>query len=132
MEKLKNTNFIVCYGGVNEVSESGRLIRSLVPKYPDGNQLKDHLKQFDINMVTPIIRKKALEENNINFDEKIVASEEYNIFMKLACVGEFCTINKVLGVWRIRLNSLTNQSIAFWSKDRKYTLNQLKKNNAKY
>ena len=41
-------------------------------------------------MVTPIIRKKALEENNINFDEKIVASEEYNIFMKLACVGEFC------------------------------------------
>jgi glycosyltransferase involved in cell wall biosynthesis len=127
MEKLKNTNFIVCYGGVNEVSESGRLIRSLVPKYPDGNQLKDHLKQFDINMVTPIIRKKALEENNINFDEKIVASEEYNIFMKLACVGEFCTINKVLGVWRIRLNSLTNQSIEFWSKDRKYTLNQLKR-----
>ena len=47
--------------------------------------------------------------------------------MKLACVGEFCTINKVLGVWRIRLNSLTNQSIAFWSKDRKYTLNQLKR-----
>ena len=40
-------------------------------------------------------------ENDIQFDPLVVASEEYNLFMQLAAVGEFCSGNKVLGEWVI-------------------------------
>ena len=77
-------------------------------------------------MVTPIIRQLALVKNGIKFDHKIIASEEYNIFLKLACVGEFCSVNHILGVWRIREDSLTSKSSEYWSKDRRLTLESLK------
>ena len=111
---------------MDEINEEGVRLRSLIPKYKDGNQLKEHLNQFDINMVTPIIKRNTLVKHQIRFDSRIVASEEYNIFLKLACVGKFCSVNEVLGVWRIREDSLTNQSSEHWSKDRRLTLDSLK------
>jgi len=126
IEKVDNTDFILCYAGIDEISENGNKIRSVIPNIKDGHQLDIHLNQFNINMVTPIISHAALIEFNITFDKLIIASEEYNIFLKLACVGKFCTIKEVLGVWRIRENSLTSESYMFWYKDRRRTLNSLK------
>ena len=126
IEKVNNSDFILCYAGVDEIDESGKKIRSVIPNIKDGYQLGIHLNQFNINMVTPIISNAALKEFNIKFDKLIIASEEYNIFLKLACVGKFCTIKEVLGVWRIRRNSLTSESYMFWYKDRRRTLDSLK------
>lgn len=125
LAKIRNTDFIVCYGGVTEVSSEGVIIRSIIPSYKDGNQFKEHLVQFDINMVTPLIKMDALKKHGITFDPNIVASEEYNIFMRLALVGDFCSVDKVLGEWVINEDSLTNQSISSWSEDRRYTLDKI-------
>lgn len=130
LDKLQGTNYIVCYAGVKEVSPLGVSIRSLIPKYKDGNQFRDHLRQFDINMVTPLIKMEALKRHHITFDDEIVASEEYNIFMRLAVVGEFCSVTEVLGEWTIHENSLTNQSIESWSSDRRRTLDTIKLQNS--
>ena len=126
IEKIENTDYIVCYGGIDEIDESGKKLRTIIPPYRDGNQLEEQLNQFNINMVTPLIKKSAIDSNNIKFDPKIVASEEYNIFLQLACFGDFCTIREPLGVWRIQERSLTSESSKFWALDRRITLEKLK------
>ena len=122
LDKIKNTDFILCYGGISEVSPSMDFIRHVIPSYEDGNQFKEHLKQFEINMVTPLIKLDVLRKYSITFDSNIVASEEYNLFMRLALLGDFCSVDDVLGEWVINQDSLTNQSIDSWCKDRRYTL----------
>lgn len=125
------TDYVLCYAGIEDISPNGMKIRELIPKYSSGNQFPRQLQQFDINMVTPIVNKKILEKYKIDFDKNIIASEEYNLFMRLAAKGPICTIPEVLGVWRILDNSLTNKSINHWSSDRLYTLKQLKRENPK-
>ena len=111
------------------MTPEGDVIRSLIPKYADGFQFENHLKQFDINMVTPVIRRSALVESDINFDPRIVASEEYNIFMKLALIGPFCAVREILGEWTINETSLTSESIMYWALDRELTLDSIKEEN---
>lgn len=126
---VDGTDYVLCYTGVRDITSEGKIIREIIPKYSSGWQLESQLRQFDINMVTPLINRRTLDVFNLSFDKNIVASEEYNLFIRLAAKGKFCTIPEVLGSWRIAEDTLTNQSAEFWSKDRIYTLNQLKKEN---
>lgn len=122
---LKNTDYIFCYSSIKEINTNDELIRIRKPRYENGPHLKNQLISFDINMVTPLIKVKALIDNNILFDENIVASEEYNLFIRLASKGDFSSIQDVLGAWRVGESTLTNKSIEYWFKDREYTIKQL-------
>lgn len=126
---LEGTEHVLCYAGVQEINPDGSVIRELTPKYPTGHMLENQLNQFDINMVTPLIRRQALLEHGLNFDESVQVSEEYNLFIRLASKGSFCTIAEPLGVWRISPGSLTDQKMDRWAAERFYTLAQLKQEN---
>lgn len=121
--------FVLCYAGIAEINPDGSLIREVIPKYKSGTMLEQQLLQFEINMVTPIIKKDVLDQYNLGFDENITASEEYNLFIRLMAKGAVCAIPEVLGVWRISPGSLTDRQISKWSEERFYTLNQLKSEN---
>jgi glycosyltransferase involved in cell wall biosynthesis len=129
LEAVANTEYILCYAGIHEIHPNGKLIRELMPAYKSGNQLEQQLLQFDINMVTPIIKKSALDRFKVNFNEDIYSSEEYNLFMRLAAKGDFCSVHKVLGVWRISPGSFTDQLAEKNGPDRELTLKQLKEEN---
>lgn len=126
---VMNTDFIVCYGGINEVDIKGKTIRKYLPSYKSGIMIQEQLNQFDINMVTPIILKRAMTENNIDFNGKISASEDYNIFIRLAAKGPVCVINDILGFYRVYDSSLTNQKISKWYVERLITLKELQLEN---
>lgn len=129
MAVLENSDHIFCYAGIRDIRPDGSMIREIVPKYATGWQLEQQLQQFDINMVTPLIRRSALKEYGLNFDKHITASEEYNLFIRLAAKGTFCTVAEVLGAWRICPHSLTDRQISKWGEERHYTLEQLKQEN---
>ena len=120
---------VLCYAGIREIRPDGKVIREIVPKYKTGWQLEQQLKQFDINMVTPLLKKKALDHFQLSFDKNITASEEYNLFVRLAAKGTFCVVSEILGVWRISPGSLTDQQISQWADERHYTLKQLMREN---
>ena len=82
-----------------------------------------------MNISTLLIRKSFLEESGFNFDPNIVASEEYNLFVRMAARSTFLTVPEVLAKWRVQPNSLTNKSISLWAKERRYTLDQVKTEN---
>ena len=122
---VDGSNYDLSYAGIREVNEKGEFIRECYPLHKSGMIFSQLLNQFDINMVTPIIKRKFLIDYDLNFDPAITASEEYNLFMRMAAKGRVCTHNEILGEYRVSENSLTNRSISKWSIERDYTLSQI-------
>ena len=129
LDALSGTDFILCYAGIREINHSGRLIREVLPQHQSGQLLEKLLLQFDINMVTPMLKRDILEEYGINFDENVTASEEYNLFVRLAAKGMVLALPEVLGTYRVSSGSLTDRQISQWAVERYYTLEQLKQEN---
>lgn len=126
---LEGTDHVLCYGGIRMIRPDGSLLQEQLPQQPSGWILEQQLRQFDVNMVTPLIRRSSLVEFRIGFDANVTASEEYNLFMRLMAKGSVCVVPAVLGAWRVGANSLTNRAMANWARERFYTLDQLKSEN---
>jgi len=125
LRMVDGSDYVMCYSGISDIDENGSVIRSIIPKYESGNMLSQQLIQFDINMVTPLINSDILKKYQISFNDNIIASEEYNLFVRLAAKGKICTIPSIHGLWRISQNSLTYKSAKYWYYDRIMTLDQL-------
>lgn len=129
MAALQNTNYVFAYAGILEITGDGIPIRTVVPKYRSGRLLGHLLNQFDVNMVTPMIRRSCLKMYNINFEPVITASEEYNLFIRLAARGDVLVQKNILGSYRVYAGSLTDRQINKWAFERRYTLKQLLEEN---
>jgi glycosyltransferase involved in cell wall biosynthesis len=129
LDALSGTDYVLCYAGIREINHSGRLIRQVLPQHKSGQLLEKLLLQFDINMVTPMLRRDVLEQYRLNFDENVTASEEYNLFVRLAAKGMVLAIPEILGTYRVSAGSLTDRQISQWAVERYYTLEQLKQEN---
>ncbi len=122
---LEGTEYVFTYAGIREITAQGKKIRSILPKYESGDLLGNLLTQFDVNMVTPVVRRRFLLDNEINFEPEITASEEYNLFVRLAARGEVLVQKRILGDYRVYPGSLTDQKISRWAIERRLTLKQL-------
>ena len=123
-----NPRFILSYAGVEEIFLNGKKFRDVPTIYQSGFIFNKLLKQFDIPILTTIINNELLQENKILFDPLITASEEYCLFMQLACVNEIGVSEKILAKYRVHSNSLTSNSISKLSFERRYTLNKIMQN----
>lgn len=126
VNKIENTGFNFCYGGINQIDLNGKIINKFTPNNKDGYSLPYLLENFNINVPSCIINKKFLNENKLNFDDEFFASEEYNLFMKIATLSKgMGIINQPISHYRVYQNSLTNKSMKYWANERESTLNQL-------
>lgn len=125
MAALEGTDYIFAYAGIREVTAEGVPMRTVVPKYASGDVLEALLTQFDVNMVTPVIRRSFLVSHRINFEPEITASEEYNLFVRLAARGSVLVQTEILGDYRVYSGSLTDRQISRWATERRMTLRQL-------
>lgn len=126
---LDSSDAVLCYGGIANITPQGEIIREVLPRYEDGDQFEVQLNQFEINMVTPLIRREALLKHRLDFEPEITASEEYNLFMRLLTKGPVRVVPEVLGAWRLSPGSLTDRQIARLHVERRMTLNQLEHEN---
>jgi len=122
-------NTVLIYSGVDNINTSGETISRYQPKSMSGNLLNMLLNHFDINMVTPIIDRQFLLDNEITFNERIHASEEYNLFLRVAAKGIVRSDSDILGAYRVYEGSLTDQKMDKWAIDRLITLRQLDREN---
>lgn len=129
LDALDGSDHVLCYAGIAEIEPDGSLIRELLPRYSSGDMFEAQLNQFDINMVTPLIRRSALLEHGISFDASVTASEEYNLFIRLLAKGTACSVPQILGAWRISPGSLTDRAIGRLHIERRYTLDQVQAEN---
>ncbi len=113
------------YAGVDEKNRNGKLLRKKSPLYKSGMLLAEQLRNFDIDMVTPLINNNLLNKNNLGFSKEMKASEEQDLFLKICAIATVVTIPKTLGVSTIREDSLTNKCREYWSIERNKTLDDL-------
>lgn len=125
MAALEGTDYVFAYAGIREVTAEGVPMRTVVPKYASGDVLESLLTQFDVNMVTPVIRRSFLVDHQINFEPEITASEEYNLFVRLAARGSVLVQKEIFGDYRVYAGSLTDRQISRWATERRMTLRQL-------
>ena len=121
----KNPDFILCYAGLEEIKDNGEHFRMVLPLYDSGKIFKQLLKQYDVNILTTLIRRQELVNSGLNFDPYIKASEEYCLFMQLAAKYNIGVINLILAKYRVHSMSLTNKSFEWLGTERRYTLDKI-------
>lgn len=129
MAGLVNSDHILSYAGIQEVDQDLSVIRKLMPRSQSGFQLSSQLIDFDITLVTSMINREKLIELELDFDEQMQASEDYNLFIRLLPHGTVFVCNEILALYRIHKESLTYKKIERWSIERRITLNQLLEKN---
>ena len=125
LEMIEKDNYPLIYSGIDYIDLKGKKMGSYTPKYNSGFILPDLLLQFDINMVTPMLQVDFLRENKLNFSSQMQASEEFNLFMKIAALAEIGVMHKTHGEYRINEDSLTNKFSNRWHSEREQTIDEL-------
>ena len=129
LQALHGTEHVLCYTGIHELNPDGSVIRLVRPRYPCGEMLEQQLMQYDINMVSPLIRRSVLQRYALTFNPEITASEEYNLFLRIIAHGTVCVLEEPLAAMRIGPGTLTDRQIARWAAERFLTLEQLEAEN---
>lgn len=132
-EKLKlqvqlmeeNPDYILCYGSIEEVAPNREKLRTVYTIHESGFLFSELLFQYDVNILTSIINRQLLEESGLSFDPNITASEEYCLFMQLACLYKIGVLDQVLAQYRVYASSLTSRSLGKLGFERRYTLNRI-------
>lgn len=123
---MENSNdLVLCYSSIEEITIYKKHFRNVITNYETGYLFKDLLKQYDINILTSMIRLDKLTESGFNFDKNISASEEYCLFMQLASKYKIGVIKEIHGQYRVYEDSLTSKSLQDLGKERRYTLNKI-------
>ena len=125
---LINSNHILSYCGITEVDQYLNIIRNLPPRWSSGEQLSLQLRYFEINLVTAVVNRGRLLELGIDFDERMEASEEYNLFLRLLPYGTVFVCDQILALYRVYQESLTYKKMERWSIERRITLVELAAN----
>ena len=97
-----------------------RYVSTTTTPYPDSWQKQLENARF--------LEAEALAILNINFNPKIIASEEYDLFIQIAAKFNISVIEEPLCMYRVSSNSLTNSSIKSRAQDKRLTFTKLEKN----
>ncbi len=126
LEFIEREAAAVVYGGVIYINEEGVERRRRLPLHRSGMILDAMLRQFETDVPTMMIRRATLLETNLNFDERIFGSEEYDLLLLLSATHRFAVVREYLSKLRHHRSSLTYSVMEKWSADRLLTLAKLK------
>lgn len=124
---LGTGDYLLSYGGIDEVDKDLNFIRALPPRWETGFQLKSQLLYFEINLVSSMVNRHKLKELNLNFEPEMQASEEYNLYMRLLPHGLVYVCKDIIALYRVHNGSLTYEKIDRLAQERRYTLAELVK-----
>ncbi|MCA6441129.1 MAG: glycosyltransferase family 2 protein [Chitinophagaceae bacterium] len=120
-----NPDYGLCYGSIEEIYTDNSHFRNVITLYESGDIFEELLYQFDISIITSMLRKSFLEESRLNFDPQVKASEEYCLFMQMACRYKIGVTKKIYAKYRVHMTSLTSRSLSILGAERRYTLNKI-------
>jgi glycosyltransferase involved in cell wall biosynthesis len=129
VEVMRSGPYALCYAGIIEMNAGGKELRRLNANAGRGDRFDELLHQFDVFLPTAMLRASSLAESGLTFDPKVVASEEYCLFMQLAARYQVAALPDTLAWYRVHEKSLTNASIGRWAEEREYTLRRIEETN---
>ena len=126
---VEGSDYPLCYAGIVETTKNLKPLRKVFPRLSSGHMVEQQIAQYDINMVTPILRRSFLEKHNLNFEPGLTCYADQNLFIRIAAKAEICVIKELLGIYRVLPGSLSEQTLQNWGSERRFNLNQLEAEN---
>lgn len=126
---VEGGEFAICYGGMREIDDRGRVLRDIIPRHRTGERFADLLVHFEANLQTTMVRRDYLERFGIEFDPTFTMFEDFDLFMRLAAKGPVCVVPEVLCLCRVLHASATERSLKSHAPERLTTLKRLRAEN---
>ena len=124
---MQNDKADISYGSVFYINEKSNLVKKKRVSNKKGKLFKNLLMNYNINMQTVMIKKSMIYEYDLNFNESLAFSPDYDLFMEIALIGKTVSIKKYLSKYRLHNHSLTQKSQHLICKEGLYTLGRLEK-----
>lgn len=125
VDEIEDTGFLLVYGGRKTIDGKGDTIGCVVPAAKEGDIFRELLLQFDIPTASSIIDLKQLNESELNYDQNILVSAEYCLFLQLSVKNKIKSIQKDIVYYRVHNESLTSKNLPYLYNDRVYTLKKI-------
>lgn len=110
---LENNDNVVLCGGWFQIIDSDKIIK--LPEYHVAIKLH-FLRGNCIAHPSVMIRKSALDEQNIVYDSTKEPAEDYDLWSRLAFVGELHNLQEVLLEYRVHIHQVSSQRAALQKK----------------
>jgi glycosyltransferase involved in cell wall biosynthesis len=124
---MHNNKADMSYGSAFHVNEKSNLIKKKRVSNKKGRLFKNLLMNYNINMQTVMIKKSMIYEYDLNFNQSLSFSPDYDLFMEIALIGKTVSIKKILSKYRLHNNSLTQKSQHLICKEGLFTLERIEK-----
>lgn len=122
---MENNSYLASYAGIQEIDSNGKIIRDVMPEFSSGQQLRNILRQFEINVPTMMLHRSLVFDYKFFFNPKILIVEEFELFIRIAVDHEIGVINEVLAKYRVHDGGLTQSTPLIAANERNSILKQL-------
>lgn len=124
LQKSKEVDFI--YGNCYILDhQAGRQHKSLRMPQPSGNVFGRFLQHYPVNLQTVLLRRSALEALDHLFDDQLMLSEEFDLFMRILYRSKAYYLDVPTAVYRIHENMSSIRHIEKWPSECQFVLEKL-------
>lgn len=122
---MENNPYLASYAGIQEIDSKGAIIRDVIPEFSSGPQLRNILRQFEINVPTMMLHRSLVFDYEFLFNPSILIVEEFELFVRIAVDHNIGVINEVLAQYRVHDGGLTQSTPLIAAKERNSILEKL-------
>ena len=122
---MKSNEYLASYAGIQEIRGDGKFIRDVIPEFSSGPQLRNILRQFEINVPTMMLHRSLVFNYGFIFNPSISIVEEFELFVRISVEHEIGVIKDVLAKYRVHDQGMTQKTPHIAAKERDIILKQL-------
>jgi glycosyltransferase involved in cell wall biosynthesis len=126
---VEGKDYALCYAGMQEMDEHGRLVREVLPQHTSGNIFGELLADCDAFLQTTMVNRVYMQRYNIETAPFYMLFEDVNLFLKLAARGPVCVLPEVVSVWRLLPTSLSETKKDRFAMEYFHLLDDLRQSN---
>jgi len=122
---MEKSQYAMSYGSTIVIDEYDDKIRNERAKYNSGYILEKLLYRYDVNMLSVMIRRSILIDNDLSFLPHLQYCPDYNLFMEIASRYPIGVLPDYIVKYRVLSNSLSRKTLHLVSTENKYTLDHI-------
>ena len=123
---MESSGKILSYSGLLLIDTNGKYIGRINPRYKSGDNFRNLLRRYEINMPAVMLQSDVLRKHHLKFDVSLKFAPDYHLFMHIAALYPIDVIKDQLLCYRRHENSLSKKSLNLVENEQKYVLDSLK------